>query len=471
MVDLRWLGHNGPVPMNKTSETRVSRACGRPMLRRNRALAAILTAVALLAWAAAPASAGWIQLPNGPLAPGGYERFDDVFFVSPDSGWVVDGLGEIYRTADGGQSWTLQANLHTYLRSVGFATRLKGWTGTLFGSPLLYATSDAGATWTPVLNIPDPQPAGICGLSVVDDSVAYGCGRYDGPPAVMIKTADGGATWTSHDMEPYATSLIDCYFFDRNHGFAVGGTGSPFQRRAVVLSTDDGGATWQTRHTTNRPGAEWCWKISFPTPTVGYVAIEREDGEAASYVLKTTNGGLSWTELPFVDEYDEEGIGFATPSLGWLGGWSGPTYETDDGGASWHLAGFGFFVNRFRFLSPTLGYAVGQAVYKFTAPTTDVTAGPLATPAVLLAQNRPNPIVASTRISFRLGAEAHARVTIHDLQGRALCTLLDGVRPAGPTELTWDARDRDGHRVGAGVYWCRIETPAGSATRKLLVVD
>ena len=48
--------------------------------------------------------------------------------------------------------------------------------------PVLYATHDAGATWTPVLDIPGPQPTGICGLSVVNDSVAYGCGRYDGPP-------------------------------------------------------------------------------------------------------------------------------------------------------------------------------------------------------------------------------------------------------------------------------------------------
>src|SRR5262245_36344269 len=187
------------------------------------------TLVASTATGVTPARAGWATLPNAPIAPSGYERHDDLFFVSPDSGWVVNGAGEIHRTTDGGESWTHQATLPNYLRCVGFATPFKGWAGTLFGDPLLYATTDAGVTWTPVTNIPPPLPFGICGLSVVNASVAYGCGRYDGPPAVLIKTSDGGATWTSRDMEPLATALIDCHFFDESNGLAVGG-----DRKSVV---------------------------------------------------------------------------------------------------------------------------------------------------------------------------------------------------------------------------------------------
>ena len=71
--------------------------------------------------------------------------------MSPDSGWVVNGAGEIHRTTDGGETWTLQTTVSNYLRCVGFATPLKGWAGALYGSPLLYATGNAGVTWTPVL--------------------------------------------------------------------------------------------------------------------------------------------------------------------------------------------------------------------------------------------------------------------------------------------------------------------------------
>jgi photosystem II stability/assembly factor-like uncharacterized protein len=420
--------------------------------------------------AASPAGAGWITLPGAPMAPQSCLRHDDVCFMSPDSGWVVNGAGQIFRTIDGGTSWTLQATLPNYLRSVGFATRMKGWAGTLFGSPLLYETEDAGVTWTPVTNIPDPQPLGICGLWVVNDSVAYGCGRYDGPPATMIKTTNGGATWTSWDMDTIATSLIDCFFFDENHGFAVGGSGSPNLRHATIVSTDDGGLTWHTRYTSNRPGAEWCWKITFPTPTIGYVSIEREDHLAPRYVLKTIDGGMTWSDVPFISNYDIQGIGFVSPDFGWVGGWGGITYETTDGGASWHTAGFGLYLNRIRFLSPALAYGVGETVYKYTANVSAVRESPIGAPGLELSQNRPNPVTRSTRIAFRVRAPTHVRVTIHDVFGRTRVTLLDADRPAGDTDVTWNARGDDGRHVGAGVYWCRVETATESVERKLLVV-
>jgi photosystem II stability/assembly factor-like uncharacterized protein len=432
--------------------------------------AAILLVASSMFLGASPCRAGWVSLPNGPVASAAFGRHDDVFFVSPDSGWVVNGAGEIHRTTDGGQSWTLQATMPNYLRSVGFATSLKGWAGALFGPPLLYATIDAGVTWTPVTNIPDPQPSGICGLWVVNDSVAYGCGRFDGPPATMIKTTDGGATWTSWDMAAYATSLIDCYFFDADHGFVVGGTGSFSQRHSVILSTSDGGATWQTRYEGDRVGAEWCWKISFPTPTDGFVSIEREDGLAPTYVLESTDAGMTWSEIPFINGYDMQGVGFVTPGMGWVGGWGGVTYETLDSGTSWHSAGFGLYVNRFRFLSPSLGYAVGDSVYKYTADATAVGGEPRRTQALALGQNLPNPMSATTRIPFSLGVESHVRVRILDVKGRTKIVLFDGVRPAGRMELTWNGCDGNGNRVGTGVYWCRVETPAESRERKLLVL-
>src|SRR6185295_17214145 len=384
---------------------------------------------------------------------------DDVYFVSPDSGWVVNGAGEIHRTTDGGQTWTHQTTVANYLRCVGFATSLKGWAGALFGPPLLYVTNDAGVTWTAITGIPNPQPTGICGLSVVNASVVYGVGRYDGPPATLIKTTNGGATWTTLDMAPYATSLIDVHFFDPLNGIAVGGTGPNLtDRHAVILSTSDGGATWQTRYASNRPGGEWCWKISFVNRRQGFVSIEREDGLAPTYLAYTADGGTTWGEIPFVTDYDEQGVGFVSGLVGWVGGWTGDTYETLDGGASWHLAGFGVFLNRVRFLNPGLGYGVGEGVYKYTATVTGIDEDPVA-PAPVLAQNRPNPVGSSTRIVFRLGAEERVRVTIHDVQGRTLLTLFDGVRPAGPNEVRWDARDREGNRVRAGVYWYRVETP------------
>jgi hypothetical protein len=73
-------------------------------------------------------------------------------------------------------------------------------------------------------------------------------------------------------------------------------------------------------------------------------------------------------------------------------------------------------------------------------------------------------------LEIRSATRFSGRVAIHDVQGRRLLTLLDGVRPVGSNEVAWDARDRDGNRVSAGVYWCRIETPTRREARKLIVV-
>src|SRR5262249_50046093 len=91
-------------------------------------------------------------------------------------------------------------------------------------------------------------------------------------------------------------------------------------------------------------------------------------------------------------------------------------------------------------------------------------------PELALAQNRPNPVVHWTRIPFSLPAESRVRVTIHDVMGRTVATLLDAPRPAGHGEVTWDTRDREGNPVGAGVYWYRVETRDGAAEKKLVVV-
>ena len=39
----------------------------------------------------------------------------------------------------------------------------------------------------------------------------------------MMKTLDGGQTWTALDMTSHASILIDTYFTDESHGWVVGG--------------------------------------------------------------------------------------------------------------------------------------------------------------------------------------------------------------------------------------------------------
>lgn len=309
----------------------------------------------------------WTNLPNSPVPDSASQRFEDVYFVNANTGFIAMYSGRIYKTVNGGQSWSLVNSATNFpfgnYRSLGFFNSQFGLLGNIsFANPLM-RTTNGGLNWTPVSNF-FPRPYGICGISVVDENIAYGVGRY-AAPAHVIKTTNKGATWTCREMDTsLAKSLVDCYFWSADSGIAVGGynRGNGYQfGNAVVLQTFDGGNTWQRIYRSNRSG-EWCWKINFVDRITGYISIERHSG--LSYILKTTDGGLTWNEKTFL-VYDQEGIGFIDENHGWVGGWTGPTYETTDGGDTWDLAKWGYFVNRFRFLNDTLAYAVGERVYKY----------------------------------------------------------------------------------------------------------
>ena len=120
----------------------------------------------MLGSTASAQSDGWSLLPDAP--PAG-NRFDDGYFVSPDSGFVITGRRDAYSTSDGGQSWDFLGVFPVGPRSMGFATSQIGWVGTLFGpDQILYETRNGGRTFT---NITDRiQGDVIRGHPMVDPS-------------------------------------------------------------------------------------------------------------------------------------------------------------------------------------------------------------------------------------------------------------------------------------------------------------
>ena len=420
----------------------------------------------------------WTVLPNAPVT----SRHNDVWFISPDEGWVVNGNGEIHHTGDGGNTWTLQfQKLDAHFRSVGFLNDSNGWAGNVgageFGTtdPVpLYHTADGGINWDPFTTFTGPTPAGICGMNVVDDSTIVAVGRVRGP-AFFVRTTDGGATWTSRDMSAHAAGLIDVKFFHPDTGFAVGLTNSDHsQSSGVVLYTEDGGQTWVPRYTSPRTG-EWCWKLTFPTRQVGYASLQR-NSNTPIYFLKTLDGGRTWASKQFrATYYFVQGLGFVDELNGWIGGNSSePVYETTDGGETWQSAGFGTRVNRLRFLGDTLGYAVGQTVYKYTRTVTGVgEAGNRGTgepETFVLAQNYPNPFNPTTRIEFGLDRAEWVTLAVYNVRGGRIATLVDGPRAAGRYPVEWNGTDEAGGPVASGIYFYRMTAGDQVRTRKMMLL-
>jgi photosystem II stability/assembly factor-like uncharacterized protein len=413
----------------------------------------------------------WEVLPNSHEAA----RHDDINFLNPNLGWAVNSQGEILKTTDGGNSWELKFNTLSYLRSVKFTDSLHGFAGTINTSegtkPILYKTTDGGETWDSVANIPSPKPQGICGLSVVGD-VIYGSGDFYGP-AVVIKSTDNGSTWNSINMSKYATTLIDCYFFSPDSGFVVGGSpNSIFNTqngtiKVAVLFTPDGGKTWQTKYS-GTIAPEWGWKIVFPTKKIGYVSMENFNSAS---ILKTTNGGESWTKLNIPNLVDLEGIGFINEMTGWVAGRVNEAF-TNDGGSTWITKNIdiGKGLNRFQFFGDTLGYASGTRIYKYSKQNmvSVQNANDEMPKSFLLSQNYPNPFNPSTTIRYVLTEASNVLIRIYDGLGKELLTLLNSYQTSGEHSIKWDGKDGSGNIVSSGLYIYRIDAGKNSESKMMM---
>ena len=77
----------------------------------------------------------------------------------------------------------------------------------------------------------------------------------------------------------------------------------------------------------------------------------------------------------------------------------------------------------------------------------------------------PNPGTHGVWIDLALPASGLARVSIMDLAGRNVATLMEAIGERGPMRLRWDARNTSGSRCSAGVYWCRVEFDRKTVSR------
>ncbi len=78
--------------------------------------------------------------------------------------------------------------------------------------------------------------------------------------------------------------------------------------------------------------------------------------------------------------------------------------------------------------------------------------------------NTPNPFSQSTTFHFSLGAPTDVLLTVHDLLGRHVATVLDGYRAAGSHSVPWTATD-----LPAGVYLYRLSTVDAARTSRLVL--
>ncbi|MBA4850285.1 YCF48-related protein [Emticicia sp. BO119] len=264
-------------------------------------------------------------------------RAEDLSFVNSNSGWVLKGgpAGNIplFKTIDGGMSFN-QLNVnssisYTFLNVVYFQNTTTGW---LAGydqnvGNFIAKTTDGGNTWIKKKTAINATLRKVYFLDNLKGwAIGYNCYQGCGYPgqineAYVLRTVDGGESWTPQRSQHLNIELSDVYFVNELTGWVVGvyGLGS-----SSLLKTTDGGVTWteQLRHT------DGYQNLFFLNDQIGWFNTKL-------YRFKTTNGGISWSQLPI--QYNEEVAGpiyFKDTQNGVSLGKDG-IFKTVDGGQNW----------------------------------------------------------------------------------------------------------------------------------------
>jgi photosystem II stability/assembly factor-like uncharacterized protein len=292
------------------------------------------------------------------------DDFLAIFFINRKNGFISGRNGGIYKTTDSAKTWTkLNSTTTLPIRDIYFLDNSNGFavggenscggTGCTPPGGFILKTQDGGQSWTKIFTPSDRIE--ISSIYFIDKIKGFCIGDN-----VIFKTNDGGQTWMENKINNLGGKMMKISFVDHQNGFIV----CLFDK---ILKTNNGGLTWE---------------ISSPNKDVCYSSISSSEG--VSYVsgqgriLKSANGGSSWTELVnspsdiYAIKFTDKNIGYAFGRGNYSGGCFGHSYGsmycTNNGGATWN--GNGDFkevgpIESVSFPVPNIGYAIsGNKIIK-----------------------------------------------------------------------------------------------------------
>ncbi|MFQ5628846.1 MAG: FlgD immunoglobulin-like domain containing protein, partial [bacterium] len=87
-----------------------------------------------------------------------------------------------------------------------------------------------------------------------------------------------------------------------------------------------------------------------------------------------------------------------------------------------------------------------------------------------LQQNYPNPFNPSTTINYSVDRAGQVELTIYDLLGRKIRTLVQANKPAGEYSAFWDGRDDAGNQMVSGSYYYKLRVGKHISTKRMLLL-
>jgi photosystem II stability/assembly factor-like uncharacterized protein len=233
----------------------------------------------------------------------------------------------------------------------------------------------------------------------------------------ILRTTTGGAIWyTSSSAESGMYSALS--FSDPWNGIVVGWQTS-------ILSTTDGGVTWVKGR---KYFPEYFHGVSYSRS--GMVTIVGGGAIDPARILHSSDRGHTWQDQISPAQRRLNAIYFRDRHNATIVGEGGTILHSSNAGITW-------------------------AEETLSRPTT-----------VLLGRNHPNPVSSVTSIPFTLTVPGHVSLTVHDVLGRKVATLLDERQQAGRHSISFNAGG-----LSPGVYFYTLRTWMGSESRSMLLLQ
>ncbi len=260
----------------------------------------------------------------------------DIYFVDDKKGYVVVGLWQILRTEDGGKTWVNQSS-HGYMSyGLGHISFSDAQKGCVAGSSI-FCTEDGGKTWKEQLGIQPGNRGDIDGImvSIWGLSFVNQTTAWAVGNEGQILKTEDGGKSWKQKSRKYLKSP---YFLNQK-------TGWRFEQD--ILRTNDGSDTWQVQSTKER--RMWDRDVFFVNESVSWAIGESgEDKDKNGWyhkiwgeIVHTTDGWKTWN-LQFKEQIGTKdgsdrlsSVYFANSDVGWVVGSKGLILHTKDGGKHW----------------------------------------------------------------------------------------------------------------------------------------
>ena len=95
---------------------------------------------------------------------------------------------------------------------------------------------------------------------------------------------------------------------------------------------------------------------------------------------------------------------------------------------------------------------------------------PLFSPGYVLLQNYPNPFNSATTISYYLKKTGWVNLTIFDILGKKVISLVNKQQPDGLFSVNWNGEDKLGRAIASGIYFYQLKTKNFSERKKLIMM-